>query len=101
MAISLASCGGQPQSENKTGQQAAEPLEITELQLDVKGMTCEGCENAIIRSLESLDGVVETHASHKDELVTVRYVAAVLDAEQIKEGITRVGYTVAGETEND
>ncbi len=101
MAIALSSCGGQPQPENKTGHQAAEPLEITELKLDVKGMTCEGCENAIIRSLERFDGVIETHASHEDELVTVRYDAAVLDAEQIKEGITRVGYTVAGEKEND
>ena len=101
MAIALAGCSGQSQSEKKSGHQASEPLKITELKLDVKGMTCDGCENAIIRSLDRLDGVIETHASHEDELVTVKYDAAVLDAEQIKEGITRVGYTVAGQIENE
>jgi len=101
LSVLIAGCGGPSQTEKKPQDQVTEPIELTELNLDVKGMTCEGCENAVIRSLGRLDGVIETQASHEEELVTVRFNADAVSSDQIKEAITRVGYTVAGEIEND
>ena len=63
-------------------------------------MTCEGCENAIMLSLSKVEGVYESNASHVEELVTVKYDAAMTNPDQITEAITRVGYEVIGETED-
>lgn len=99
LALIAVGCGnsntGSEQSSSK-----AEPVEFSELRLDVKGMTCEGCENAIIRSLDRLDGVYSSDASHEDDLVTIKYDPDVVDLEQITEAITKTGYTVEGEIEN-
>lgn len=95
LALTAYSCGGPTQTNENTKMQPG--IELTELKLDVKGMTCEGCENAIIRSVGTLEGVHETHASHTEELVTVYYDPALTDAVQIAEAITKTGYTVVAE----
>ena len=41
--------------------------------LPVQGMTCEGCEMAINETLEKMDGVFRSGASHKDGNVKVHY----------------------------
>jgi len=45
------------------------------LQLKVTGMTCGGCETAVRRTLEKLDGVEEVTASHAAGLVGIRFDA--------------------------
>ena len=99
MALIAMGCGNSnPGSEQSSAN--SEPTEFSELQLNVKGMTCEGCENAIIRSLDRLDGVYSSDASHEDELVTIKYDHDVVNLEQITEAITKTGYTVEGEIDN-
>lgn len=99
MALIAMGCGNSnPGSEQSSAN--SEPTEFSELQLNVKGMTCEGCENAIIRSLDRLDGVYSSDASHEDELVTINYDPDVVNLEQITEAITKTGYTVEGEIDN-
>ncbi|MBE0661287.1 MAG: heavy-metal-associated domain-containing protein [Bacteroidales bacterium] len=92
LALTAFSCGGPTQTNENEKMQPG--IELTELKLDVKGMTCEGCENAIIRSVGSLEGVHETHASHTDELVTVYYDPELTDAGQITAAIIKTGYEV-------
>jgi copper chaperone CopZ len=100
LVIIISSCGNQPQTKEKTGKQEFIPDNLVKLRLDVKGMTCEGCENAIIRSLDRLEGVYEADASHENELVTLKYDPETADIEQISEAITTVGYKVAGVLED-
>jgi len=98
LALITVGCGNSnPGSEQSSAK--AEPTLFSELQLDVKGMTCEGCENAIIRSLDRLDGVYSSDASHEDDLVTIKYDPDVVGLDQITEAITKTGYTVAGKVE--
>lgn len=97
MAVMIVSCNNPAQNEKKTEESVATPADLTELRLDVKGMTCEGCENAIKLSLGKVEGVYETSASHVDELVVVKYDASKAGMEAITEAITRVGYEVVGE----
>jgi mercuric ion transport protein len=99
LAVIAMGCGNSnPGSEQSSAN--SEPTEFSELQLNVKGMTCEGCENAIIRSLDRLDGVYSSDATHEDELVTIKYDPDAVNPEQITEAITKTGYTVEGEIEN-
>lgn len=95
LAFTAYSCGRPTQTNENTKKQPE--IELTKLELDVIGMTCEACENTIIRSVGTLEGVHETHASHTEEQVTVYYDPALTDAVQIAEAITKTGYTVVAD----
>lgn len=51
--------------EGKSDTTAAE-AEWVEVVLDVDGMTCDGCENAIRAGVENLDGIASVESSHEE-----------------------------------
>lgn len=61
----------------------------------VTGMTCGGCENAVVRSLGRLPGVQQVRASHTAEEVTVTFDDTQVTVARLREGITALGYTPA------
>jgi copper chaperone len=65
------------------------------LQLTVNGMTCGGCENAVRKALEQIDGVQEVTASHRAKLVGVTFDASKVTRGGITERIEALGYSVA------
>jgi len=65
------------------------------LKLQVTGMTCGGCENAVKRSVLRLEGVSNVTASHADNQVTVEYDAAKVDRRAITDAIGKAGYQVS------
>jgi len=65
------------------------------LTLNVTGMTCGGCENAVKRGLARLEGVGDVIASHADAKVIVTYDAARVSPEDIRARIGAMGYAVA------
>jgi len=65
------------------------------LQLKVTGMTCGGCENAVKRALQHVDGVEEVTASHSAGLVGVRFDTTKVTPAILKEKIESLGYDVA------
>jgi copper chaperone len=64
------------------------------LTLNVTGMTCGGCENAVKRGLARLDGVAEVTASHAEARVAVTYDATRVTPEEIKARIGAMVYRV-------
>ena len=64
---------------------------MKEINLKVKGMHCEGCENRIKNSLNTIDGVDEVIANHVDGTVLVKTNKEV-DLEEIKERIEDLGF---------
>jgi len=58
-------------------------------------MTCGGCENAVKRTLERLDGVEEVSASHDTGLVGVRFDQDKVTPAVLREQIEGLGYSVA------
>jgi copper chaperone len=64
------------------------------LTLNVTGMTCGGCENAVKRGLARLEGVGEVTASHAEAKVAVTFDPARVSADEIKARIGAIGYTV-------
>jgi copper chaperone CopZ len=65
------------------------------LQLTVKGMTCGGCESAVKRALQQVDGIEDASASHAANLVGVTYDPEKVTRAMVKEKIEALGYDVA------
>ncbi len=72
---------------------------IAERVLQVQGMTCEGCENAIRAALGRLDGIAEASPDHHAGTVGVRYDADLVSEEAIKQRIRLAGYDLASDAE--
>jgi len=64
------------------------------LTLEVTGMTCGGCENAVKRALGRLDGVGDVSASHIERQVVAHYDTAKVTAAQIREKVAACGFVV-------
>jgi len=59
---------------------------------NVDGMTCGGCEAAVRRAVNKLDGIETVEASHKEGTAIVTYHPEEVTPEQIVEAIKTLGY---------
>ena len=62
--------------------------------LQVKGMTCTGCETRIEGALNALPGVQKARAQVKFGSVEVTYDPSLISQESFEKAITKLGYTV-------
>lgn len=67
----------------------------------VEGMTCAGCERTVATVIKNLDGVRSAQADHKSSTVSVEYDPEKTSLDRIKAAVTHVGYTFAGEDNDD
>jgi len=58
-------------------------------------MTCGGCENAVKKALQQIEGIQDVSASHRANLVGVTYDPGKVTRAMVKERIEALGYTVA------
>ena len=84
----------QDATNQETTRQEISMENLVEVTIPVQGMTCEGCENAVKKSISSLKGVGEVTASHTDSIATVKYDKTAVTREEIELKITEAGYTV-------
>jgi copper chaperone len=63
--------------------------ERMELLMEVKGMTCDGCANAVRRAVQRLDANAEVDVDRAHERISVRTTAQALE---IADAINRAGY---------
>ena len=70
---------------------SAEWVEVT---LNVDGMTCNGCENAIKAGVESLEGIAAVECSFEEGWTKVKYDKSATSVEAIEGKITDTGYKV-------
>ena len=98
-ATTLIACTSQTKSGEESAEgttPAAEP-EWVVVTLNVEGMTCDGCENAIKAGVESLDGIGEVESSHEEAWTRVKFDRNATSVEEISAKITETGYEVKGE----
>lgn len=62
--------------------------------LNVEGMSCSHCENAVKKSVGALDGVDNVTVDLKGKQVTVDFDSSKVTVEAIKEAIEDQGYDV-------
>ena len=86
-------------ASKKTDEAAADnpSAEWVEVTLNVGGMTCEGCENAIKAGVESLEGIAEVESSFEEGWTKVKYDKSTTSVADIEGKITDTGYEVKGE----
>lgn len=66
--------------------------------VQVKGMTCEGCEEVVETAVELLDGVDEADADRYDELVHASGDATI---DEVADKVELAGYRALGSAEAD
>ncbi|TFH20613.1 MAG: heavy-metal-associated domain-containing protein [Bacteroidia bacterium] len=86
-------------TSKKTEEAAADKpsAEWVEVTLNVEGMTCNGCENAIKAGVESLEGIATVESSFEEGWTKVKYDKSATSVEEIEGKITDTGYQVKGE----
>jgi copper chaperone len=97
-AVLLAGCNSTgKKTDEAAANSEASAAEWVEVVINVDGMTCEGCENAIKAGVESLEGIAKVESSFEEGWTKVKYDKALTSAEDIEGKITDTGYTVKGE----
>ncbi len=98
LGTACSSSGSKTSSKETAAEVALSEENLAHINLDVKGMTCEGCENAITASINKLDGIQEATASHTKEEVVVVFDSTKTSQLAIEKAIADAGYSVAGES---
>jgi copper chaperone len=68
---------------------------MTKLKLNVKGMSCAHCENAVVKAVSALDGVQGVKASAKKGFAKVKFDETKQTKETIAAAIRALEYEVA------
>ena len=63
----------------------------------VKGMTCSGCANAIVKKVDEVPGVVSCDVSLDDQRAEIKLSDASAEP-QVEDAIRKLGYTVEPES---
>ena len=82
------------EATNETSSMAAEWVEVV---LNVDGMTCDGCENAIKSGVASLDGIESVESDFEEGWTKVKYDKNITSVDDIEGKIADTGYVVEGE----
>lgn len=94
--FSLACSDSGKNADTKAKTPSTKESKIVMKTLDVKGMTCEGCEGTIVDYVTKINGVVSSKASHVKESVIVKYDESKTNIEEISKTISSTGYKVNG-----
>ena len=92
----LSCSSGNKKSDTSADAQILSAEHLIEVKFDVKGMTCEGCENAVTTSIKKLEGIKEATASHKAAESVVKFDSTLVSPRLISEAIEGAGYEVTG-----
>lgn len=96
-AALLSACNSNAEKKDAPAPEEAIAAEWVEVTLNVEGMTCDGCENAIKAGVENLDGIASVESSHEEAWTKVKYDKNQTSLEDIESKITETGYEVKGE----
>lgn len=83
---------GKNNSAEERNSQVKEVAALKTISMEVKGMTCEGCENTIESALTEIDGVVSAEASHTKAVAVVSYDSTKVTTQTLAQTINELGY---------
>ncbi len=70
---------------------------VQELNFDIKGMTCTGCEVHLKHAVNKLPGILEVTANYEEGTAYVRYDNSKINKQAIVDAIDATGYKVVTE----
>ncbi|MCB2194571.1 MAG: cation transporter [Bacteroidetes bacterium] len=62
------------------------------IELQIEGMTCTGCENAIQKTIDEFEGVYTSKADHEKGIAIVELDSTKVDILKVKDAINELGY---------
>jgi copper chaperone len=68
---------------------------MANINLNVEGITCGGCEKSIRNALLEQNGVSEVTASHETGVVAIDYDENKIQQPQLKQAIEDAGFDIA------
>lgn len=68
---------------------------MPELEVEIDGMHCGGCEDRVQTGLSRLDGVRSVEADHEAGTARVTFVAGKRDDPALRRAVGELGYEVA------
>ena len=71
----------------------AESVKTEEVVLNIKGMTCAGCEGRVKAALSSFEGVSDVNVSHKEGKAHLHVEEGKVDKAVLIEAVKQVGFT--------
>lgn len=66
---------------------------MTQIQLDIQGMSCASCARTVEKSVAALPGVLDASVNFAAETALIRYDESRTPVSRIKEAVTNAGYT--------
>lgn len=83
-----------PEQSVKVAKAVEQPI-LHQARLNIKGMTCAGCESSVNHVLNSKEGVVEAFSSYEAGIAEVSYNPTLITPEALKAAIEKeLGYQV-------
>jgi mercuric ion transport protein len=67
---------------------------VREVQLNITGMTCQGCSEHVNHALDQINGVLEYHTSHEEGKSIVKFDRSKTTEQTLIEAINATGYKV-------
>ena len=64
------------------------------MELEIKGMTCNGCSSGVERAVGAMNGVTACDVNLATETAVIAFDEDVVTAEQVIERIEKMGYGV-------
>ncbi|PLX15668.1 MAG: hypothetical protein C0599_16300 [Salinivirgaceae bacterium] len=74
--------------------QTEKAANFIQVELQVDGMTCTGCEKTIEANVNKLEGIGSIKADHKAGTAVLTYDESNVDIEEVKKVMAEKGYTV-------
>lgn len=86
----LTSCSSkQPRVEKESTS-----AQLVEMELEIKGMHCDDCENSIQTGVRELPGVDSISANYEDSIAYVRFDSTKTNLKEIAAAISKRGFEV-------
>jgi len=73
-------------------------VNVQKVELNINGMTCTGCENAIQKTINEFEGVYASKANHENGTAILEYDSTKVDILKVEEAINELGYEAHGHT---
>lgn len=67
---------------------------ITQLNLEIKGMTCTGCEEHIEHAASGVDGVTYIDASFEEGKATIQFDQTIASEQEVIDAVNATGYII-------
>lgn len=97
-------CQNKPQENTQESEVATETTEqivmenASKVEINIEGMTCTGCENAIQKTINEFDGVYSSKADHEKGVAIFEFDSTKVDISKVELAINELGYKAKGHT---